>query len=284
MLHECACYAYSAFDTGRDALTLMLTCVHPCHAMQEVLSSVEAAAQTSRAREEEARAQAREYSERTRLAETLRDEFEHENSELRLQQEIWQKQVSCCWALGTLPRCCPVQLSRDSARHEMFRMIACMSCMHVVGAGVAMAPLLSGCSLLISMDSSGLGWAAAPAAMHVHAASVLSSPHRCCCDAQVKQLEAVVARHKQELDLRQREVDQLTTLSLRGDATVQEYMAGLKVGTGHKARPQHDKALPFAACMLSWVCAQCSTSHHSASFNAQTRIMIHASMCLCSKL
>ncbi len=45
----------------------------------------------------------------------------------------------------------------------------------------------------------------------------------------------MVARHKQELDLRQREVDQLTTLSLRGDATVQEYMAGLKVGTEHKA-------------------------------------------------
>jgi hypothetical protein len=94
-------------------ITLLLRCVHSCHAMQEVLSSAGAAAQTSRAREEEARAQAREYSERTRLAETLRDEFEHENSELRLQQEIWQKQVSWCWALNMLPICCLVQLSRD---------------------------------------------------------------------------------------------------------------------------------------------------------------------------
>jgi hypothetical protein len=46
----------------------------------------------------------------------------------------------------------------------------------------------------------------------------------------VKQLEAAVARHKLELGARQQEVDQLTTLSLRGDATVQEYMTGLKVG------------------------------------------------------
>jgi hypothetical protein len=60
---------------------------------QEVLGSAEAAAQSSRAREGEARAQAREYSERVRLAETLRDELEHESCELRLQQEIWQKQV-----------------------------------------------------------------------------------------------------------------------------------------------------------------------------------------------
>ena len=42
-----------------------------------------------------------------------------------------------------------------------------------------------------------------------------------------------------ELEDRAREVDQLTTLSLRGDATVQEYMARLRVGQGmplHQAR------------------------------------------------
>ena len=48
----------------------------------------------------------------------------------------------------------------------------------------------------------------------------------------IRQLEATCEELRQELEARNHEVDQLTTLSLRGDATVQEYMANLKVGPG----------------------------------------------------
>lgn len=41
-----------------------------------------------------------------------------------------------------------------------------------------------------------------------------------------------MAAARRDLDARRSEVEQLTTLSLRGDATVQEYMANLKVGDG----------------------------------------------------
>ena len=42
-------------------------------------------------------------------------------------------------------------------------------------------------------------------------------------------LEETCGGLRQDLEARSREVEQLTTLSLRGDATVQEYMANLKV-------------------------------------------------------
>lgn len=42
-------------------------------------------------------------------------------------------------------------------------------------------------------------------------------------------LEEALAAVRAELEARRAEVEQLTTLGLRGDATVQEYMAGLKV-------------------------------------------------------
>lgn len=50
--------------------------------------------------------------------------------------------------------------------------------------------------------------------------------------AQLVQLEDVIGQLRAELEVRHQEVEQLTTLSLRGDATVQEYMSNLKVGAG----------------------------------------------------
>ncbi len=46
----------------------------------------------------------------------------------------------------------------------------------------------------------------------------------------LRSLEEALAAARRDCEARRTEVEQLTTLSLRGDATVQEYMANLKVG------------------------------------------------------
>ena len=43
-------------------------------------------------------------------------------------------------------------------------------------------------------------------------------------------MEEACGELRGEVEARRHEVEQLSTLSLRGDATVQEYMANLKVG------------------------------------------------------
>ena len=46
----------------------------------------------------------------------------------------------------------------------------------------------------------------------------------------IRRFEEACGELRGEVEARRHEVEQLSTLSLRGDATVQEYMANLKVG------------------------------------------------------
>lgn len=56
-----------------------------------------------------------------------------------------------------------------------------------------------------------------------------------------------VARLSGELAGKAAQVDQLTSLSLRGDATLQDYMASLKVGAG----------LQYSGCLIGLACQVC---------------------------
>lgn len=159
------------------------------------LATVQQAADSARAREEEARATGRELAERARRAEALCAEYEADIG-----------QVSSCLRLFECP--CVVGFAHCRCCSDSMLSLPSLSMHHWCQHATTIPhPCHSSFACHLQLRATREGAA-----------------------AHVGQLEDVVSQLRTELEARRQEVEQLTTLSLRGDATVQEYMSNLKVG------------------------------------------------------
>lgn len=180
--------------------------------------AAEGAAAASRQREEAARAQGREFAERARRAETLCEEAEAELAQVRYRQWLCVPYTSALVLLLCCSAFCGEGGRLLGGGRRLFVLKQRLG-WHTQGGGAA-GGTRGGCQPTPHAHSRSLPHSRAQVRSQLELAQ-----------ASLSELKTSRAEAAAQLAAREAAVESLTTLSLRGDATVQEYVTQVKVSS-----------------------------------------------------